>query len=219
MIKLIVANAMESHRRIRRHHEIECGARWPAIKKWCWEPAGRNSLVADKRDAHKTARGVRLELEQRANLFGTQIIGHSSLNIERRTSNVQLQRICEQASNRLMDIEPEISNSKNRTGVIDVIAHDPKTGEVVLVMNEPNEWDGSDEQLLSLQERFNAYVSFLLDGEMAEAHPELAGKPARIELRCAHMPDTRALELLGQIHDQLAFQEIKLEVVVKEAAG
>ena len=49
-----------------------------------------------------------------------------------------------------MDIEPEISNSKNRTGVIDVIAHDPKTGEVVLVMNEPNEWDGLDEQLLGV---------------------------------------------------------------------
>ena len=115
-----------------------------------------------------------------------------------------------------MDIESEISNNKNRTGVIDVIAHDPKTGEVVLVMNEPNELDGSDDQLLSLQERFNAYVSFLLDGEMAEAHPELASKPTRIELRCAHMPDTRALELLGLIHDQLAFQEIKMEVVVKD---
>jgi len=114
-----------------------------------------------------------------------------------------------------MDIEPEISNTKNRTGVIDVIAQDPKTGEAVLVMNEPNAWDGSDEQLLSLQERFNAYVSFLLDGEMAGAHPELAGKPARIELRCAHMPDTRALELLGLIHDQLAFQEIKMEVVIR----
>jgi hypothetical protein len=114
-----------------------------------------------------------------------------------------------------MDIEPEISNSKNRTSVIDVIAHHPKTGEAVLVMNEPNEWESSDEQLLSLQERFNAYVSFLLDGEMAEAHPELVGKPTRIELRCAHLPDTRVLELLGHIHDQLAFQEIKLEVVVR----
>ena len=104
---------------------------------------------------------------------------------------------------------------KDRTGVIDVIAHDPKTGEAVLVMNEPNVWDASDEQLLNLQERFNAYVSFLLDGEMAEAHPELAGKPARIEVRCAHMPDTRALELLGHIHDQLAFQEIEMEVVIR----
>jgi len=114
-----------------------------------------------------------------------------------------------------MDIEPEFSGSKNRTGVIDVIAHDPKTDEVVLVMNEPGEWRGLDEQLLELQERFNAYVSFLLDGEMAELHPELAGKHARIELRCAHMPDSRTLELLGLIHDHLAFQELELQVVVR----
>jgi hypothetical protein len=108
-----------------------------------------------------------------------------------------------------------MATSKDRTGVIDAIAQDAKTGEIVLLMEEPNEWNGSDEQLLVLQERFNAYVSFLLDGEMAEAHPELASKRARIELRCAHMPDSRALELLGRIHDQSAFQEIKLEVVVR----
>jgi len=108
-----------------------------------------------------------------------------------------------------------MATEKDRTGVIDVIAEDKKTGEVVLVMNQPNEWDGSDEQLLSLQERFNAYVSFLLDGEMESGHPELASKPARIEVRCTHMPDARALELLGLIHDQLAFQDIKMEVVIR----
>ena len=111
-------------------------------------------------------------------------------------------------------MKPQDSKLKDRVGVIDVIAHEAKTGEVVLVMNEADEWNGSDEQLLALQERFNAYVSCLLDGEMAESHPELAGKPARIEVRCVHMPDARALELLALIHDQLGFQEIKLEVIV-----
>jgi hypothetical protein len=100
--------------------------------------------------------------------------------------------------------------------VIDVVGHDPKTDEVVLIMNEKEAWDGSDARLHELQERFNAYVSFLLDGEMAETHPELAGKRARIEVRCAQMPDARALDLLGVIHDQLAFQDIKMEVVVRE---
>ena len=114
-----------------------------------------------------------------------------------------------------MDSEDRAAKTTDRTGIIDVIAQDAKANEVVLVMNEPDEWDGSDERLLALQERFNAYVSFLLDGEMATHHPELAGKPARIELRCAHVPDTRALELLGLIHDQLAFQEIRFEVVVR----
>jgi len=112
-----------------------------------------------------------------------------------------------------------MAKNKDRTGVIDLIAEDKKTGEMVLVMNEPHPWDSTDEQLLALQERFNAYVSFVLDGEMAEAHPELTGKPTRIELRSVHMPDTRALELLGLIHDQLAFQEIKMEVVVKDTTG
>jgi hypothetical protein len=108
-----------------------------------------------------------------------------------------------------------MATDKDRTGVIDVIAEDKKTGEVVLVMNQHNEWDGSNEQLLVLQERFNAYVSFLLDGEMESDHPELAGKPARIEMRCAHMPDSRTLELLVLIHDQLAFQDIKMEVIIR----
>jgi hypothetical protein len=114
-----------------------------------------------------------------------------------------------------MENKPQALEHKDRLGVIDVIARDANTGHVVLVMEEPNELDDSNDQLVALQERFNAYVSFLLDGEMAEAHPELVGKPARIEMRCVHMPGPRALELLGLIHDQLAFQEIELEVIVR----
>jgi hypothetical protein len=103
-----------------------------------------------------------------------------------------------------------------QAGVIDLFAHDQKTDEVVLAMHEPREWDDSDDRLHQLQEKFNAYVSFLLDGEMIAAHPELAGKPARIELRCDFMPDERALALLNLIHDQIALQEIKMEVIVAE---
>jgi hypothetical protein len=112
--------------------------------------------------------------------------------------------------------KPETSKTKDRAGVIDLLAHDTKADEVLLVMEEPLPWDGSDDRLHELQERFNAYASFLLDGEFAESHPELAQKKARIELRCAHMPDARAIELLGMIHDQLAFQDVKMEVVVTE---
>jgi uncharacterized protein DUF6572 len=112
--------------------------------------------------------------------------------------------------------EPEKQPSETtRVGVIDMIGHDAKTDEAVLVMNESEAWNGSDEQLFHLQERFNAYVSFLLDGEFAEWDPKLARKRARIEVRCTHMPDARGLDLLGQIHDQLAHQEIDVRVIVK----
>ena len=116
-------------------------------------------------------------------------------------------------------VSDEISNNSRAepTGFIDQIAHDRKTDETVLVMNQSQEWTGADEQLHELQERFNTYASFLLDGELAESHPELAGKKSRIEVRCAHMPDNRALELLGMIHDQLEFQGVKVEVVVRRS--
>jgi len=122
------------------------------------------------------------------------------------------------AENYALNIKHQTSNLKNcdRVSVIDMIAHDPKTDAAVLVMNEAHGWDGSDAQLHQLQERFNTYASFLLDGEFAEAHPELTKKKARIELRCTSMPDSRAIELLGLIHDQLAFQDIKLELVVRD---
>src|SRR3954451_25201209 len=108
-----------------------------------------------------------------------------------------------------------ISNSS----VIDVFGVDRKTGEVLLVMNEPRPWDGGHEQLHELQEKFNTYASFILDGEMTEAHPEVAGRNARIELRCDQMPSEEALALLEAIHEQLELQAVKLEVVVKHLEG
>lgn len=110
---------------------------------------------------------------------------------------------------------------KDQTGianpaVIDLFGVDAKTGEVLLVMNEPRPWDGGHEQLHELQEKFNAYASFVLDGEMTEAHPELSGRTARIELRCAHIPSEDALEFLQAIHDQLELQAIKVEVLIKK---
>lgn len=106
-----------------------------------------------------------------------------------------------------------------RTDVIDFFAHDTRSDEVVLAMFEERPWSDDDLQLFQLQEKFNAYVSFLLDGELAEAHPELAGKKARIEVRCATVPEGRALDLLATIHDQLALQEIRVEVIAGGDGG
>ena len=106
-----------------------------------------------------------------------------------------------------------------RADVIDFFAHDTKRDQVLLMMYESRPWDDSDLQLFQVQEKFNAYVSFLLDGELREAHPELAGKDARIELRCAEMPEGRILDLLQAIHDQLALQEIAVEVIVEDRSG
>jgi hypothetical protein len=103
--------------------------------------------------------------------------------------------------------------------VIDLFAVDQKSGDVLLIMNESRPWTGGDEQLHELQEKFNTYASFILDGEMTEAHPELKGRTARIELRCQHLPGDEAVALLQAIRDQLELQAIKLEVVVGNVCG
>src|SRR5436309_14461116 len=96
-----------------------------------------------------------------------------------------------------------------QANVIDIIAHDAESDEVVLAMSETRPWSGSDAQLFQLQEKLNAYLSFALDGEMAEAYPHFSGKKLRLELRCASPPDARTSQLIGAVRRQIAFQGIK----------
>lgn len=98
--------------------------------------------------------------------------------------------------------------------IIDLIAHDPRTDEAVLTMIEPRPWDDSGVQLFELQEKINAYLSFALDGEMAEAYPALAGKRLRLRLDCVQPPSAAVHHFLGLVREQVAFQGIEVEVRV-----
>ena len=104
--------------------------------------------------------------------------------------------------------------------VIDVISIDEKAGRLSLVMTESRAWDGSDLRLFQLQEKINAYLSFALDGEMAETYPHFVGKALCLRLECATPPDARTLHLLGHVRKQIAFQGIDFEVhVASESAS
>jgi len=103
--------------------------------------------------------------------------------------------------------------------VIDVIAEDANTGEVTLIMLEPRAWDGSELRLFQLQEKINAYLSFALDGEMAESFPQFDGKKIRIQLDCVGFPPNDVVGFLSTVRDQIAFQGINLEVRVMGEGG
>ncbi len=117
-----------------------------------------------------------------------------------------------------MNSEPPSANQAPRglahPNVIDLIAHDTHTDEVVLTMIEPRPWDGSQVQLFQLQEKINAYLSFALDGEMAEAYPALVDKPLRLRLECAQPPSAQVRGFLGLVREQVAFQGIAVEMRV-----
>ncbi|MBE2204755.1 MAG: hypothetical protein IAE94_10495 [Chthoniobacterales bacterium] len=100
--------------------------------------------------------------------------------------------------------------------VLDAFVFDGRRGTLVLAMYETRPWTGGDTQLYQLQEKLNAYASFILDGEMTESFPQYVGRPVEIQLRSKYEPDEVALRLLASARDQLALQQIPLEVVLAD---
>ena len=109
--------------------------------------------------------------------------------------------------------------SLDRANVIDAVGIDETSGRVVLVIRHDRPWDGSLSQLYNLQEKLNAYLSFALDGEMAESNPEFVDRPLGLRIESATAPDPRTAHLLSHVRQQIAFQDITLEVRVREAAS
>jgi len=105
------------------------------------------------------------------------------------------------------------------THVIDVVAEDEATGEIVLVMKEPRPWDGTELQLFQLQEKINTYLSFALDGEMWEEFPQFVERPLRLQLDCVEPPDGTALQLLSAVREQIGYRGINLIVRVAPISG
>ena len=97
-------------------------------------------------------------------------------------------------------------------GVIDALMHDTQSGELWLVMSERRPWSGGEVQLFQLQEKLNAYLSFALDGEMAEAYPAHVGKPMRVILDTTHPPSEDVVHFLSLVREQISFQGVELEV-------
>lgn len=101
-----------------------------------------------------------------------------------------------------------------QTNMIDLIAQDPETNEVVLGMVELRPWDESDQRMFELQEKVNAYLSFALDGEMHHHFPQFNGLTVHLRLDTVEPPSPRAEHFIGVIREQIAFQGILFSVRV-----
>lgn len=87
---------------------------------------------------------------------------------------------------------------------IDVVAMSPDGAAVELVIIADGPWTGSDEQVNSLQQKVQTYVSYAVDGAMVSAHPGTERLPWRIGIRCyAGAPDGRTSQLLEVLAHRL----------------
>lgn len=117
-----------------------------------------------------------------------------------------------------MEADSSAQSGLEHPHILDAIAHGPAPDEITLIMLERRPWSGSDQQLFQLQEKINAYLSFALDGEMAEMAPEFSQKKIKLQLHCVAMPDERTVQFLSYVRDQIALQSIEFEVRVLEKA-
>ena len=109
--------------------------------------------------------------------------------------------------------------SLEKTNIVDAMGLDEASSRVILVIRHDGAWDGSKEQLYLLQEKLNAYLSFALDGEMAETNPEFANYPIGILIDSALALDPRTLHLLAHVRQQIAFQDITLGIRAPASSG
>lgn len=86
---------------------------------------------------------------------------------------------------------------------------------VVLKMFESRAWSEEFERMFELQEKFNAYMAFILDGEMLAEFPDLAGRQVGVVLECKDYPSAGVVDFLQKVREQMLLMDVDLQVDVR----
>ncbi len=112
-----------------------------------------------------------------------------------------------------MEAEREARGVHNRR-VVDLISHDQDRDEVVLLMLEERPWETAPEQPRQLEDKFNSYLSYVLDGHLSEQYPQYAGKDVCFRLDCATSPRGEVERMLVTMQSFAAAEKIRFVVRV-----
>lgn len=94
------------------------------------------------------------------------------------------------------------------TNVIDVVGHDPSSGEYLVIMVEERPWGADPDQAEQLRKKINSYAGYIVDGTLAKQFPETSGQRVRIQLNCWEAPSGQ----FAGITDHAAAQLDKLQI-------
>ena len=103
--------------------------------------------------------------------------------------------------------------------VVDLIAKDAERDEVVLTMIEERPWSGDPAQLRQLEDKFNAYLSYVQGGYLAQQYPQYEGLLVCFHLDCAEAPRGEAQQMLRAMTNFAEAEGIRLVVRVMSPAG
>ena len=96
-----------------------------------------------------------------------------------------------------------------QTDVVDFVSVNRADGRVVLTVSDHLSWE-DDEHLLTLQEKLNAYISFVESGQLLRDYPDATDRAVRIEIVCKYPPSELALKFLNLVRGR--FDEMGVEL-------
>jgi hypothetical protein len=111
-----------------------------------------------------------------------------------------------------------VTRGVQNPNVIDLISLDSEANEVVLLMLEERPWGTVPDQLEQLDEKYNSYVSYVLDGHLVKQYPQYADKGVRIQLDCASPPGSQEKIRIGAMRNFAASERLGFSVNVIVAA-
>jgi hypothetical protein len=103
--------------------------------------------------------------------------------------------------------------------VVDLVSWDAEREEVVLLMLEERPWESDPEQLRQLEDKFNAYLAYVLDGHMVQQYPHYENKDVCLQLDCAESPRDDVANMLRAMQNYAANDGIRFVVQVIKAVS
>lgn len=103
--------------------------------------------------------------------------------------------------------------------VVDGVAIDKDRNALCLLLTDHLAWEGKDaldeyEHLKLLQEKLNAYISFLESGQYKESYPNEEFSMAVIEIHFQYSVTDNCEKFLNTVQNQVGQYEIKIEALI-----
>lgn len=102
---------------------------------------------------------------------------------------------------------------------IDYVGKYNDKNAVILAIFDELDWSDEGSHLQKLQDKINAYLQYVEEGQLKENYPELASLPVCIEILSKHdYPQTgheylsRAAELIKRVSSRISISQRKLEM-------
>ncbi|WP_395732095.1 DUF6572 domain-containing protein [Prosthecobacter sp.] len=86
---------------------------------------------------------------------------------------------------------------------VDVVSVDRATSEVILDVTDHLDWSDEAGHLMFLQNKINAYASFIESGELETAYPDAKGRQPVIHVACMNEPPPLAVRFFDRVRDIL----------------